>query len=572
MSLTLRQRIERAARGSCSFRGPVKRIIEKTKCCGRIEVFDCPKLGCEVYHTKCRSCKEFHSMTDLIVAREEQHAKCMETHKDIHKGQRGFILATGPSVRLQYINWLRDEIVLGVNFAHKITEPQGWVPTYTVTADAKIMRKVIDEYVDLDTKIVCSDTVVLKTKYKAPNLLTKRGISIYYRKDQFEWDCIAGVKIHKAYSTVGHLALPWAMWLGLNPIYLLGCDCTAEGHAYDDKGSVCPCAMTLWQQGFFPAMVAARREIEKAGRRIINATLGGNLNVLERIHFDDLCPKKYKRVMSKPMPQGPKLPPIHAIGKYAKVHIAPGKPTRRPLWSGNQDDYYELYKGQRGFILATGPSIAKQDIGWLKDEIVVGVNFAHKITLPQKWLPTFICTADHKLFRKVMDEYAQLPTEIVCSDTCLMFSPEYDGENLACHRGISLYYGKVFDWNMNDGIRTIKGTSSIGMMGLPWALWLGLNPIYMIGCDCTARGHAYDDKGAFSPRAMALWTEKFRPGMTKIRKILEVEGRYFYNATLGGNLEELERVDFDSLKPRRSRTRRDTTKARKRGREIVHVG
>ena len=42
---------------SCRFRGPTKRV-ESKQCCGWVEIFDCSKLGHEVWDTKCRRCSE----------------------------------------------------------------------------------------------------------------------------------------------------------------------------------------------------------------------------------------------------------------------------------------------------------------------------------------------------------------------------------------------------------------------------------------------------------------------------------------------------------------------------------
>ena len=42
----------------CVHRGPTKGTV-KASCCGTVEVFDCAKLECEVWATKCRSCKEY---------------------------------------------------------------------------------------------------------------------------------------------------------------------------------------------------------------------------------------------------------------------------------------------------------------------------------------------------------------------------------------------------------------------------------------------------------------------------------------------------------------------------------
>ncbi len=42
----------------CCYRAPAKRVETHT-CCGEVEIFDCPKLGREVWDTKCRACAEY---------------------------------------------------------------------------------------------------------------------------------------------------------------------------------------------------------------------------------------------------------------------------------------------------------------------------------------------------------------------------------------------------------------------------------------------------------------------------------------------------------------------------------
>ena len=50
--------VERSRIVACIHRGKTKRTEKKT-CCGVVEIFDCPKLGHEVLHTKCYTCKEY---------------------------------------------------------------------------------------------------------------------------------------------------------------------------------------------------------------------------------------------------------------------------------------------------------------------------------------------------------------------------------------------------------------------------------------------------------------------------------------------------------------------------------
>lgn len=230
----------------------------------------------------CRPC-----MQQRAAEGRERHA--LEKFRNAHAGRRGFVLATGPSVAKQDIGWLRDEVVVGINFAHKITLPQVWTPDYMVTADPSILRKLADEWETLKTQVVVTDTCMVQTGYAASNLVSGKGISLYYR-DDIAWDAPEGFRIPKACSTTGHLALPWAMYLGLNPIYLLGCDCTGDGHAYDDKGVYCGHGPQIMRDHFMPAMAKMRTAAEAAGIHIANATLGGHLEEFERIELETLKP------------------------------------------------------------------------------------------------------------------------------------------------------------------------------------------------------------------------------------------------------------------------------------------
>jgi hypothetical protein len=225
---------------------------------------------------------------------EAKSPHALEAYRNIHAGKRGFIMATGPSVARQHIGWLKDEIVVGINFAHKITlhvthrNPVAWIPTYMTTADDRVLNNLADEWAALDTKVVLTDTCMLRAKYNHPNCISGTGVSILYRPNKFIWDCTVPIQVHRASSTVGHVALPFALFLGLNPIYLIGCDCTPLGHAYEDHGVMCRHAAAIWKSAFNPAMAVARKCAEAKGIRIYNATLGGNLTTLERVDLDSL--------------------------------------------------------------------------------------------------------------------------------------------------------------------------------------------------------------------------------------------------------------------------------------------
>jgi hypothetical protein len=211
--------------------------------------------------------------------------------RDLHKGQRGFLLATGPSVHGQDLSWLSDEVVVGVNYAHRYTLSKGWVPTYMATADTTRLRDMSEEYAALGdrTSVVLTNRLTAKNIYTAPNLVMPNGVHVTHAHDEYCWDCAHGVRVSQPGSSTGLIALPLLLWLGCNPIYLLGCDCTIKGHSYkDDKSPLNRHAKHTYEKYFFPSMGVAHREAAKKGIQIFNATMGGNLEVLPRVSLDSV--------------------------------------------------------------------------------------------------------------------------------------------------------------------------------------------------------------------------------------------------------------------------------------------
>ena len=112
-------------------------------------------------------------------------------------------------------------------------------------------------------------------------------------------------------------AVQIAYYMGFDPIYLVGVDCDyvipasvrqtgpdrfgrgvgfyLESTRDDDPNHFCPDylgAGRKWHDPNVPAMIegyrTCRQAIEARGRRIYNATVGGKLEVFERVDFDSL--------------------------------------------------------------------------------------------------------------------------------------------------------------------------------------------------------------------------------------------------------------------------------------------
>lgn len=75
--------------------------------------------------------------------------------------------------------------------------------------------------------------------------------------------------------------------MGFREVYLIGCDCSSKGsHSYASKDSNVT-GNDDWET-LFETYEVCKRAYEHDGRTIYNATVGGKLEVFERVKLGDL--------------------------------------------------------------------------------------------------------------------------------------------------------------------------------------------------------------------------------------------------------------------------------------------
>ncbi|MFA5754517.1 MAG: hypothetical protein WC905_04155 [Patescibacteria group bacterium] len=201
------------------------------------------------------------------------------------------------------------------------------------------------------------------------------------------------------------------------------------------------------------------------------------------------------------------------------------------------------HRGQRAFIIASGPSIAGMDLDWLRGEVTICVNESYK-AIP--FDPTYICIGDKALWPLVKGTYAKKSSGIVCSSGLDgKVGTEYHGENMVCQFPLIKTKTVVqhgFSWDLDVGVH--KSFNVITETAIPFCCWAGFSEVYLIGCDCTNNGYFYKESSrgvehqVVSDSAMDAYAFIAKEQLpTKI-----------YNAGVGGNLECFPRKDFATLK------------------------
>jgi len=234
------------------------------------------------------------------------------------------------------------------------------------------------------------------------------------------------------------------------------------------------------------------------------------------------------------------------------------------------------YRGMRCFCVGNGPSLNQTPLHLLEGEYSFGLNKIADIYPSTTWRPSFYVNVS----RQAVDPTFALPAGKAIQET-----PSFLDKNFA-HLivGESDMPDNVFLLNVAPVARVPKrvlwsqdiaeiiskyGTTMLSVLQI--AVYMGFDPIYLVGCDGEWKPHKYgeEDLNHFSPEYGKFHhfgkIKEFTPrqrdsAIIRIRKAHEIAkdvcdklGVKIYNATIGGDLEVYPRVDLLELLRDRNR-------------------
>ncbi len=231
---------------------------------------------------------------------------------------------------------------------------------------------------------------------------------------------------------------------------------------------------------------------------------------------------------------------------------------------------YNKFSGQRCFIVGNGPSLNKHDLTKLEREKSFGVNGIFYKTREMGYRPTFYVVEDSHV---LSDNLADINAYDVAYKFFLSRYREqvpaaenvyFVGSDLGFYRTTHPFGGVPrFSRDISEVVFSGQTVSYINMQ---IAFYLGFTEVYLIGMDFTyvkpasviETGKTWesteDDPNHFHPDYFGKgkkWhdpqTEKVALNYQHARRVYERNGRKILNATIGGQLEVFERVDYDEL-------------------------
>lgn len=225
----------------------------------------------------------------------------LKKYKSKYYGQRCFIIAMGPSLRMGDLEKLKNEVTFGMNSICKIYDKTKFRPTYYGIQDFYVYEDVkdyIEKYYSGKNNVFISDRV--KMHFKIDDNWNVFPLNMAYNaykrwfKEQFEVKVSDDIykTVYDGFSITMSL-LQIAMYMGFKKIYLIGADCNFKLenlHFVEHNNSIDTTLNTAAERNF-AGYRAIKDYANKNGIKIYNATRGGMLEIFERVDLDNIFVK-----------------------------------------------------------------------------------------------------------------------------------------------------------------------------------------------------------------------------------------------------------------------------------------
>lgn len=241
----------------------------------------------------------------------EEYQKQLEALKNKFEGKRCFIIGNGPSLNKCDLSLLKDEYSFAVNGIFYKTKEIGYRPNFYMVEDNHVVYdniKEINKY-KCDFKFFPANyrNIIVpdeNTIFIPADLGFYREYHPYFCKPRFSKDVANEIFTGQSVTI---MQLQMAYHLGFSEVYLIGMDFSyalpestkVEGVNYtsqeDDPNHFHPDYFGKGKKWHDPKLdrvlmnyEKCKEEFEADGRKIYNATVGGKLEIFERVEFDSL--------------------------------------------------------------------------------------------------------------------------------------------------------------------------------------------------------------------------------------------------------------------------------------------
>jgi len=221
--------------------------------------------------------------------------------KDVHKGKRAFIIGNGPSLKQTDLNKLKNEVTFGMNRIYLAFPELGFKTKYICVTNDLVIEQFVNDFLALQVPQFVAWRSHRHYDSQLPTDQLPTFVYTSYTGPKFSPD-VRG-RVWEG-ATVTNLALQLAFHMGIEKAILIGVD-----HNFASKGDA---NKTVVSEGddpnhFMPdyfgkgvkwqlpdldtsevGYIMAREAYHKAGREVVDATIGGKLTVFPKVDYNSL--------------------------------------------------------------------------------------------------------------------------------------------------------------------------------------------------------------------------------------------------------------------------------------------
>jgi len=235
-----------------------------------------------------------HQAATIFDHRLSRSQQELTRFKDLHRGQRCFIIGNGPSLNQTNLQLLENEITFGMNRIYLLFPELGFQTSYFVSINTLVLEQCRKDILGLKMPRFIT--------WRARRWFDQKGIYFldtdYTDPPSFSKD-IRG-RIFEG-STVTYVALQIAYFMGFEQVILVGID-----HSFTTQGEPNETVISkgadldhfnsnYFGKGFrwqLPDLKAseigyqlAKSAYESEGRNVLDATIGGKLQVFPKVDY-----------------------------------------------------------------------------------------------------------------------------------------------------------------------------------------------------------------------------------------------------------------------------------------------
>lgn len=228
----------------------------------------------------------------------DPQTKKIKSLKGNYNGKRCFIIATGPSLKLEDLNLIKNEFTFGMNSIINTFDNTTFRPSFYGIQDHIVYNKLQDSilrYYEGKNNVFVSSRI--KSKFKVDKHWIVFPLDMVYHaykrrfKNEYKvrWSSNPSLNLYSGFS-ITYSLIVLAIYMGFSDIYLLGADCDFSGEKvhFQDYGVIDKQIYSAKERNLagYKALYEMMKKLNTF--KIYNCTRGGKLEIFQRVKLEEV--------------------------------------------------------------------------------------------------------------------------------------------------------------------------------------------------------------------------------------------------------------------------------------------